>query len=74
MDKNIYQGDWNVLKGKIKEKWGKLTDDDLTAISGKKDQLLGTIQKKYGIAKDAAEKQLEEWEKSCDRECKTHKH
>lgn len=67
------EGDWNVLKGKIKEKWGKLTDDDLTAISGKKDQLLGTIQKKYGIAKDAAEKELADWEKKCDSNCK-HKH
>ncbi len=74
MNKDTLQGDWNMLKGKVKEKWGKLTDDDLTAISGKKDQLLGAIQKKYGYAKDVAEKELSEWEKSCDRECKTHKH
>ena len=74
MNKDIFQGDWSFLKGKIKEKWGKLTDDDLTKISGKKDQLLGAIQKKYGIAKDIAEKQLAEWEKSCEHECKVHKH
>jgi uncharacterized protein YjbJ (UPF0337 family) len=73
MNKDTIQGDWNVVKGKVKEKWGKLTDDDLTAISGKKDQLLGAIQKKYGIAKDAAEKELSDWEKKCDGNCK-HKH
>lgn len=63
MNKDMIQGDWNVLKGKIKEKWGKLTDDDLTQINGKKDQLLGKLQNKYGYARDKAEKELNEWEK-----------
>jgi uncharacterized protein YjbJ (UPF0337 family) len=47
--------------GKAKEKWGKLTDDDLTAINGKREQLVGKIQERYGIAKEAAEKQVEEF-------------
>ena len=56
-------GDWKQLKGKVKQKWAKLTDDDLTYIDGQRDQLLGRIQERYGIAKDQAEKQLKEWEK-----------
>ncbi len=64
MDKNSLTGDWNILKGKVKEKWGKLTDDDLKEIDGKKDQLLGKLQKSYGLAKEKAEKDLDEWEKT----------
>jgi uncharacterized protein YjbJ (UPF0337 family) len=56
-------GDWKQLKGKVKQKWAKLTDDDLTYVDGQRDQLLGRIQERYGIAKDQAEKQLKEWEK-----------
>jgi uncharacterized protein YjbJ (UPF0337 family) len=51
-------GDWKQFKGKVKERWGKLTDQDLTVVEGKRDQLLGKIQERYGIAKDEAEKQL----------------
>lgn len=65
MNKDTWQGDWNILKGKVKEKWGKLTDDDLTQIKGKKDQLLGALQKRYGYAKEVAEKEIANWEKSC---------
>ena len=63
MNKNTLRGDWNMVKGKVKEKWGKLTDDDLTEISGKRDQLLGKLEKKYGLAKDKAETELSAWEK-----------
>lgn len=63
MNKDLFEGEWNVLKGKIKEKWGELTDDDITQIKGKKDQLVGKIQQKYGVAKEEAEKQLAELEK-----------
>ena len=56
------EGNWKQAKGKVKEQWGKLTDDDLTAIGGKRDQLVGKIQNSYGIGKDEAEKQLNEWE------------
>jgi uncharacterized protein YjbJ (UPF0337 family) len=56
------QGNWKQAKGKVKEQWGKLTDDDLDRIAGKRDQLLGKIQNSYGIGKDEAEKQLKAWE------------
>jgi len=55
-------GNWKQAKGKVKEQWGKLTDDDLDKIAGKRDQLVGKIQNSYGIGKDEAEKQLKEWE------------
>jgi len=68
MNKDTLKGDWRILKGKIKERWGKLTDDDLTEINGEREQLLGRIQKKYGIAKERAEQELAEWEKRSDYE------
>lgn len=52
-------GNWNQFKGKVKEKWGKLTDDDLTTIGGKRDQLVGVLQQKYGYAKSQAEQELD---------------
>ena len=55
------EGKWKQYSGKIKEKWGKLTDDDLTTISGKRDQLVGKLQERYGMAKDQAEKQVDEF-------------
>ena len=54
-------GKWKQASGKIKEKWGKLTDDDLQMISGKRDQLVGRVQERYGIAKEEAERQVEEF-------------
>jgi uncharacterized protein YjbJ (UPF0337 family) len=63
MNKDQLKGNWHELKGKIKEKWGKLTDDDLTQINGKKEQLLGFIQKKYGYAKEKAQDELALFEK-----------
>jgi len=48
------------VKGQVKEKWGKLTDDDLTAINGRRDQLEGKIQKRYGLAKDQAKKEIDD--------------
>jgi uncharacterized protein YjbJ (UPF0337 family) len=55
-------GNWKQAKGKVKEQWGKLTDHDLDAIAGKRDQLAGKIQNSYGVGKDEAEKQIGEWE------------
>ncbi|WPR75702.1 CsbD family protein [Algoriphagus sp. NG3] len=52
------KGNWNILKGKLKEKYGQLTDDDLTYIEGKEDQLLGQIQKKTGETEDILRKEL----------------
>lgn len=49
------------MKGKVKEKWGKLNDDDLNVINGKRDQLIGKLQERYGIAKEEAEKELKNW-------------
>ena len=53
------EGKWKQSKGKFREKWGKLTDDDLTVISGKRDQLVGRLQERYGIAKEEAERQAD---------------
>lgn len=58
------QGSWKQIQGQVKAKWGKLTDDDLTVVAGKRDQLAGMLQQKYGLAKDSAEKQLDEFIKS----------
>jgi uncharacterized protein YjbJ (UPF0337 family) len=55
------KGDWTQMKGKVKEKWGKLTDDDLTTVAGKRDQLAGKLQQRYGYAKEQAEKELDEF-------------
>lgn len=58
------EGKWKGLKGQIREKWGKLTDDELDVIAGRRDQFLGKLQEKYGWAKDEAEKQITEWQKN----------
>lgn len=58
------EGNWKQLKGKAREKWGKLTDSDFETIAGKKDQLVGRIQERYGISKDAALKEADEWVKA----------
>jgi uncharacterized protein YjbJ (UPF0337 family) len=58
MNKDQAAGGWKELKGKIKQQWGKLTDDDLTVLEGSADELSGKIQKRYGIAQEEAEKQI----------------
>jgi uncharacterized protein YjbJ (UPF0337 family) len=55
------EGKWKQYKGQVKEKWGKLTDDDLDVIDGRRQQLVGRIQERYGMAKDVAEKQADEF-------------
>ena len=62
MDQDRIEGNWKQVKGTIKEKWGKLTDDDLTVIEGNTEKLAGKIQERYGIAKDEAKKQVDEWQ------------
>ena len=52
------------MAGKVKTKWGKLTDDDLTAINGKREQLEGKLQERYGIAKDQARKEVDDWSRA----------
>ena len=58
------QGNWKQAMGQAKEQWGKLTDDDLDVVAGRRDQLAGKIQERYGVAKDEAEKQLAEWQRN----------
>ena len=60
MNKLEIKGDWNILKGKIKQKWAKLTDDDLVFVAGKEDELIGRIQKRTGEARENVEKALSE--------------
>ena len=55
------EGHWKQLKGRVKQKWGKLTDDDVDVIAGRRDELLGKIQERYGIAREQAERQLDEF-------------
>ncbi len=66
MNKDEIGGNWKQFKGKAKEKWGKLTDDDMTVIEGKRDQLVGRIQERYGYAKEQAEKEVSDWETKND--------
>jgi len=58
------QGNWRQLKGKVKANWGDLTDDDLDVIDGRREELLGKLQKAYGIGKTEAEQQLSDFERS----------
>ena len=57
------EGNWKQIRGSVKEQWGKLSDDQLDTIAGKRDQLVGTVQENYGIAKDVADRQVKEWER-----------
>lgn len=59
------EGDWNIAKGKLKQKWAKLTDDDLRFAEGKQDELLGRIQKRTGETREAVEKAVKEAWPSC---------
>jgi len=64
MDWNRIEGSWKQFGGRVKEKWGKLTDDDLAVINGRRDQLEGKIQERYGIAKDQVRSDIDSWLKS----------
>jgi len=61
MDWDRVEGNWKQLKGRVKEKWGNLTDDDLDRVSGQREQLEGIIQERYGIEKDQARKAIDTW-------------
>jgi uncharacterized protein YjbJ (UPF0337 family) len=61
VDWNRVEGNWKQVKGKVKEKWGQLTDDDLNVIAGRRDQLEGKIQERYGLAKDQVRKDVDDW-------------
>ena len=59
MNDDVLKGKWMQFKGQIKEKWGQITDDELDQINGQRDQLVGKIQERYGLAKDAANRELD---------------
>ncbi len=68
MNEDVFIGKWSQIKGKVKEKWGKLTDNDLTRINGKRDQLLGFLQERYGWEEEHAEEELKRFEDSMRNE------
>ena len=74
MNKDIFEGNWKQVKGKVKEKWGKLTDDDLTRINGKREQLMGSLQTRYGWEKDRAQEEIDSFEKSYDERPRNEKY
>ncbi len=68
------EGNWKQLAGQARQKWGKLTDDDFERAAGRKDELVGIIQERYGIAQDEASKQADQWAKALKEEEKTERH
>ena len=61
MNDDTFKGQWLQIKGKVREQWGKLTSDDVDQIQGRSEQLIGRIQERYGLAKDEAHRQVNEW-------------
>lgn len=61
MNWDIVEGKWKQLKGDVRSQWGKLTDDDLDLIAGKRDKLIGTLQERYGKNRDEAERDVDQW-------------
>jgi len=66
MNEYRIEGNWNELKGKVKEKWGELTDDELDKIDGNADQLVGAIQKRYGRSIEEAKREVKNWREGAD--------
>jgi uncharacterized protein YjbJ (UPF0337 family) len=64
MNWDTIEGNWNQVKGQVREKWGDLTDDDLDRIGGKREQLVGRLQERYGIMRDEAERQADDFANS----------
>ncbi len=64
VNEDIIMGRWNQIKGEVKERWGRLTDDDITKVEGQRDKLLGILQEKYGYSKEEAEKSVDEFIRS----------
>lgn len=61
MNAERFKGNWNILKGKVKEKWGELTDDEVDQVDGQVEQLVGAIQKHYGKTREEAEREVAQW-------------
>ena len=64
MNWDVVEGQWNSLKGKAQQKWGKLTDDDLDVIEGKREELVGRLQTRYGRQRDELETEVDKWMES----------
>jgi uncharacterized protein YjbJ (UPF0337 family) len=60
------KGNWQQLQGKARQQWGQLTDDDLEVAAGSRDEMIGRVQARYGIARDEAERQVLRWERTLD--------
>ena len=67
MNEDILKGKWTQLKGRVREEWGKLTEDDVNMVQGRAQQLVGRIQERYGLARDEAERQVDAWVRAQDR-------
>lgn len=67
MNEDTIKGQWMQLKGRMKEQWGKLTDDDLKVAEGSSEYLAGKVQERYGVARDEADEQVKEFRKHIDR-------
>jgi uncharacterized protein YjbJ (UPF0337 family) len=63
----LIKGDWNIVKGKVKQEWSKLTDDDLLHINGLRDELIGRLQKLYGRTREEVKAQVERFERSLEK-------
>jgi uncharacterized protein YjbJ (UPF0337 family) len=61
MNSDQIEGKWKQFKGSVKQRWGKLTDDDMATLSGAKDQLIGKLQERYGYTRELAEKEADDW-------------
>jgi uncharacterized protein YjbJ (UPF0337 family) len=66
MNPTTLKGNWNEIKGKVRERWGRLTNNDLEQIQGRSEQLLGKLQRAYGLTKDEAQRQVEAFEEDCE--------
>lgn len=69
--KDILVGKWHEMKGHVREQWGKLTDDEVTQLSGKREELAGVLQQRYGYDKAKAEKEINTWMRDHDKRMKT---
>lgn len=65
MNTDTFAGNWKQLKGKVKERWGKFTDDDVKVIEGRKDQLIGRLQERYGYTREQAEREANDFCSNC---------
>ena len=74
MNKDILQGNWMQLKGKVKAEWGKLTDDQLEQVNGNADMLAGKIQEAYGVSRDEAERRISAWDSAARKSQSDQRH